>query len=132
MSDRLKYERFLWFHSQVKAGKFPNAVNLAENFELSGRTAQRDIEFIRDHRLDAPLQYNHQHRGYCYTDDSYELPTLWINESNILALSLPVRLASTIPDQWSNLDREIIITAISIEKAPNDATRLRQYSVIQI
>ena len=53
MSDRLKYERFLWFHGQIKAGRFPNAGNLAENFELSGRTAQRDIEFIRD-RLDAP------------------------------------------------------------------------------
>lgn len=98
MSDRLKYERFLWFHSQIKAGKFPNARNLAENFELTGRTAQRDIEFMRD-RLYAPLGYNNKNRGYSYTDDSYELPGLWINESNILALSLAVRLASTIPDQ---------------------------------
>jgi predicted DNA-binding transcriptional regulator YafY len=98
MSDRLKYERFIWFHCQVKAGRFPNAKHFAENFELSGRTAQRDIEFIRD-RLNAPLEYNHLHRGYCYTDDSYELPALWISESNILALSLAVRLASTIPDQ---------------------------------
>jgi predicted DNA-binding transcriptional regulator YafY len=48
MSDRLKYERFLWFHGQIKAGRFPNAGNLADNFELSGRTAQRDIEFIRE------------------------------------------------------------------------------------
>ncbi|GAB6193813.1 helix-turn-helix transcriptional regulator [Desulfocastanea catecholica] len=98
MSDRLKYERFLWFHGQIKAGRFPNADNLADHFELSGRTAQRDIEFIRD-RLDAPLQYHCAKRGYCYTDDSYELPALWISESNILALSLAVRLASTIPDQ---------------------------------
>ena len=98
MSDRLKYERFLWFHRQIKAGKFPNARRLAENFELSGRTAQRDIEFIRD-RLDAPLEYYRPQRGYRYTDDTYELPALWISESNILALSLAVRLASTIPDQ---------------------------------
>lgn len=98
MSDRLKYERFLWFHGQVKAGRFPNASHLAKTFELSGRTAQRDIEFIRD-RLEAPLKYNHQYRGYCYTDDSYELPALWISETNILALSLAVRLASTIPDR---------------------------------
>jgi predicted DNA-binding transcriptional regulator YafY len=97
MSDRLKYERFLWFHWQIKAGGFPNARRLAEIFELSGRTAQRDIEFIRD-RLDAPLQYDHHHRGYRYTDDTYELPGLWISESNILTLSLAVRLASTIPD----------------------------------
>ncbi len=98
MSDRLKYERFLWFHGQIKAGRFPNAGSIAENFELSGRTAQRDIEFMRN-SLDVPLQYIPRHRGYCYTDDTYELPSLWINESNILALSLAVRLASTIPDQ---------------------------------
>ena len=98
MSDRLKYERFLWFHGQVKAGRFPNAGSIAENFELSGRTAQRDIEFMRD-RLNAPLQYNYCRRGYFYTDDTYELPSLWINESNILALSLAVRLATTLPDQ---------------------------------
>jgi predicted DNA-binding transcriptional regulator YafY len=98
MSNRLKYERFLWFHAQVKVGRFPNARLLAENFELSERTAQRDIEFIRD-RLYAPLEYNRQQRGYSYTDESYELPALWISESNILALSLAVRLASTIPDR---------------------------------
>ncbi len=98
MSDRLKYERFLWFHAQVKAGRYPNSVNLAESFEISGRTAQRDIEFIRD-RLEAPLDYSHRYRGYFYTDDTYELPALWVNESNILALSLAVRLASTIPDR---------------------------------
>ena len=98
MSDRLKYERFLWFHGQIKAGRFPHAGNLADNFELSGRTAQRDIEFIRD-RLDAPLQYHRDKPGYCYSDTSYELPSLWIRESNILALSLAVRLTSTIPDQ---------------------------------
>jgi predicted DNA-binding transcriptional regulator YafY len=97
MSDRLKYERFLWFHGQIKEGRFPNAGNLAETFELSGRTAQRDIDFIRD-RLDAPLKYDQQQRGYGYLDDPYELPTQWISESNILVLSLAVRPTSTIPD----------------------------------
>jgi len=98
MSDRLKYERFLWFHGQIKADKFPNARNLAEIFEVSGRTAQRDVEFMRD-RLYAPLEYNRRYSGYSYTDDSYELPALWISETSILALSLAVRLASTLPDQ---------------------------------
>lgn len=98
MSDRLKFERFLWFHTQIKANKSPNASHLVDYFEISSRTAQRDIEFFRD-RLNAPLKYNHQHRGYSYTDDSYELPAQWVSESNILALSLAVRLASTIPDR---------------------------------
>ncbi|TKB25283.1 WYL domain-containing protein [Desulfopila sp. IMCC35006] len=119
MSVRLKYGRFLCFHGQIKAGRFPNANNLAETFELSGRTAQRDIEFIRD-RLDAPLKYNHRHRGYYYTDDSYELPSLWISESNILA--------STIPDQALKDQLCRLIDRIPIITGDKSITCLEQIS----
>ncbi len=98
MSDQLIYERFFWFHGRIKAGRYPNARHLAEEFEISPRTAQRTIEFMRD-RLQAPLRFDHSRRSYRYTDDSYELPGHWINETNILSLALAVRLASTIPDQ---------------------------------
>jgi predicted DNA-binding transcriptional regulator YafY len=67
MGDRLNYERFLWFHGRVKARAYPNASRLADQFEISCRTAQRDIEFMRD-RLRAPLTYAHERKGYTYTD----------------------------------------------------------------
>lgn len=57
MGDRLKFERFLWFHERVKATGYPNAAHLSEKFEISPRTAQRDIEFMRD-RMFAPLLYS--------------------------------------------------------------------------
>ena len=97
MSDRLKYERFLWFHRRIKSGRYPNASSLAVAFEISSRTAQRDIEFMRQ-SLAAPLQYDPAGRGYKYSDDAYELPASWISETNVLALALAVRLASTVPD----------------------------------
>jgi predicted DNA-binding transcriptional regulator YafY len=97
MSDRLKYERFFWFHGQIKANTYPNARPLAEEFEINVRTAQRDIGFMRD-RLAAPLTFDRSRNGYRYTDDSYELPGHWVSETNILALAFAVRLASTIPD----------------------------------
>jgi predicted DNA-binding transcriptional regulator YafY len=97
MSDKLRYDRFFWFHGRIKAGKFPNTGHLRQEFEVSIRTAHRDIDFMRVH-LYAPLQYVNARRGYRYTDDSYELPGHWISETNILALALAVRLASTIPD----------------------------------
>lgn len=37
MSNKVIYERFLWFHSQVKKGRFPNATTLAERFEYRRR-----------------------------------------------------------------------------------------------
>lgn len=97
MGDRLKYERFLWFHERVKALSHPNASHLADKFEISQRTAQRDIEFMRDRML-APLLYSSAHKGYAYTDSSFELPRLRLTEENIISISLAVRLASSLPD----------------------------------
>ncbi len=97
MSDKLRYERFFWFHGRIRAGKFPNAGDLKEKFEVSARTAYRDIDFMRV-TLEAPLVYDPCRRGYRYSDDTYELPGHWISETNVLALALAVRLASTIPD----------------------------------
>ncbi len=96
MSDRLKFERFLWFHERIKAGHHPNAKDIAAQFELSSRTAQRDIEFMCD-RLKAPLSYDYKRKGYKYTNNTYELPAGWFSEENIMALALAARLASTIP-----------------------------------
>ncbi len=97
MGDRLKYERFVWFHEKVKALAYPNANNLARYFEVSHRTAQREIEFMRD-RLHYPLEYSAERKGYCYTDPSFELPRLRLTEENIVAVALAVRLASSLPD----------------------------------
>ncbi|MEW6670500.1 MAG: WYL domain-containing protein [Thermodesulfobacteriota bacterium] len=98
MPSKSLFERFLWFHSWVKAVKYPNARILAEKFEITRKTAQRDIEFMRD-RMRAPLVYVAQQRGYEYEDKSYELPGLWINEDELGALLISSRLASTIPDR---------------------------------
>lgn len=98
MGGRLNYERFLWFHGRVKARAYPNACRLADQFEISCRTAQRDIEFMRD-RLRAPLQYSFERKGYAYTDRSFELPGLLLTEDNIVAVALAVRLASSVPDE---------------------------------
>lgn len=97
MSERLKFERFVWFHTQVKRWRFPNARSLVEAFEVSERTAQRDIDFMRD-RLLAPLAFDRRRNGYRYTDDTFEIPVHWLDEDNLLALALAARLASTIPD----------------------------------
>jgi predicted DNA-binding transcriptional regulator YafY len=97
MSERLKFERFVWFHARVKRLRYPNTRSLVEEFEISERTAQRDIEFMRD-TLQAPLAFDRLRNGYRYTDDTFEMPVHWLDEDNLLALALAARLATTIPD----------------------------------
>ena len=97
MSQRLKFERFIWFHTQIKYQRYPNSRTLVEEFEVSERTAQRDIEFMRD-RLLAPLVFDRSQNGYGYSDDTFEIPVHWLDEEKLLALALAARLASTIPN----------------------------------
>jgi len=97
MSAKIIYERFLWFHQQVKDGRFPNAPMLASRFEVTAKTAQRDIDFMRD-RLQAPLEYVPARRGYRYEDDAYEFPGLWLKEGELMSLLISARLASAVPD----------------------------------
>ena len=40
------YQRMIWFHNRVVENAYPNAGTLAEQFEISNRQAQRDIEYI--------------------------------------------------------------------------------------
>ncbi|MEM3112466.1 MAG: WYL domain-containing protein [Candidatus Anstonellales archaeon] len=98
MAGKLAYERYYWFHGQIKANKYPNARHLAEKFEISHKQAQRDIEFIRD-RIGAPLHYNPFKKGYEYEERRYELPPVWYNEDELLALCMALRLATVIPDR---------------------------------
>jgi predicted DNA-binding transcriptional regulator YafY len=97
MGKKLSYERYYWFHGQIKASHYPNARSLAEKFEISQKQAQREIDFMRD-RLDAPLFYNTARKGYEYEDDGYELPPVWFKEDELLSLCLALRLAAALPD----------------------------------
>jgi predicted DNA-binding transcriptional regulator YafY len=94
MGDHLLFERYQWFHRQVKAGRHPNAAHLAAQFETSRRTAQRDIDRMAD-RLRAPLAYDASRKGYVYTEAGFELPLPQISQEELLAILLARNLLSS-------------------------------------
>lgn len=75
----------LRIHQAVEAGKFPNASTLARNLEVSTKSIQRDIEFMRD-RMGLPIEYNGSRFGYYYTEEVSSFPTLQITEGELAAL----------------------------------------------
>jgi len=79
------YERFIWFDSKVRANKYPNTTVLANQFEISTKTAQRDIEFMRD-RLRCPFQYDVSRKGYYYDDETFSLPMLYLSSGELSSL----------------------------------------------
>lgn len=78
-------ERMLRIHQALQAGKFPNATKLAAELEVSTKSIQRDLDFMRD-RLMLPIEYNAAHRGFHYTAEVTSFPTMHITEGELVAL----------------------------------------------
>ena len=77
--------RMLQLHQQIQAGRFPNCRKLAESLEVSPKTIQRDIEFMRD-RLNLPIEYNQLQFGFFYTEPVASFPSIEVSEGEIIAL----------------------------------------------
>ena len=78
--------RIHWIDQQVRAGKYPNARKIAEQFEISARQAARDIEYLR-YSMGAPLEYDASKNGYYYSDNAFALPSYYVTEEDKRALS---------------------------------------------
>lgn len=89
------YERFIWFDTRVRAGKYPNATSLAAQFEISTKTAQRDIDFMR-YRLRCPLEYDPRRKGYYYKDGTFSLPMVYLSSAELSALMLAKKMLQDI------------------------------------
>jgi predicted DNA-binding transcriptional regulator YafY len=87
------YERILWLHQELKKNRYPKTKDLAERFELSERSAQRVVTFMRD-RMQAPLEYSRLRGGYFYSKEDYELPLAQVSQEEILAVLLARNLLS--------------------------------------
>jgi predicted DNA-binding transcriptional regulator YafY len=78
-------ERMLKIHEAVKAGGFPNQTSLGVDLEVSTKTVQRDLEFMRD-RMNLPLEFDRIRNGYYYEGEVGSLPSVQISEGELLAL----------------------------------------------
>lgn len=77
--------RMLRIHALLQKGKYPNCATLARQLEISTKTAQRDIEFMRD-RLELPVDYDRMRHGYYYTEEVTNFPTVQVSEGEVVAL----------------------------------------------
>ena len=72
-------------HAALLGGTYPNCATLAREIEVSVKTIQRDIEFMRD-QLDLPIEYDESKRGYWYTEKVTGFPSVQITEGELMAL----------------------------------------------
>ncbi len=86
LSSRPPIARMIAIHNTLKEEAFPNANTLSKQLEVSPRTIQRDMEFMRD-QLGLPIDYDDSRFGFYYTSEVEAFPTIHLSEGELLALS---------------------------------------------
>ena len=112
MGSKNIYERFIWFDHRVRSGKYPNATSLSGQFEISVKTAQRDIEFMRD-RLNSPLLYDKTSKGYYYEDDTFSLPMVYLSSGELASLLIARKFLQDISGGYIGKELSAIIEKIT-------------------
>jgi predicted DNA-binding transcriptional regulator YafY len=84
---RTALARIYYIDSQIAAGKYPNAGQLAKGYETSMATIHRDIDYMRC-ALNAPIEYNAEHRGFYYAKKTFRLPARYASAGDMMALGM--------------------------------------------
>ena len=78
--------RMLRIHERLRAGgPRTNCRELARELEVSYKTVQRDIDFMRD-QLELPIDYDPASRGFFYSQPVVQFPSVQVSEGELVAL----------------------------------------------
>src|SRR5690625_4340896 len=83
--SRPPLERMQRIHQMLLKNTYPNCTSLAELLEVSTKTVQRDINFMRD-RQSLPIEFDPVRNGYFYTEAVKSLPAVQVTEGEVVAL----------------------------------------------
>ena len=86
-----QHSRLLFIDRKIREKRYPNRFSLAEEWETSYKTIQRDLDYMR-YELNAPIEYSAKERGFYYTEEQYRLPAIDVRESDLFAIYLADKL----------------------------------------
>jgi predicted DNA-binding transcriptional regulator YafY len=67
------------FHA-IKTGRYPNRTQLARSIEVTTKTIQRDLDYMR-FQLNLPIEFDYARRGYYFTRPMTDLPLFQLTEA---------------------------------------------------
>lgn len=87
-----QYARLIELDRKIRDGDYPNCLTFAVDWGVSQKTIQRDIDFLRD-QCGAPIAYDRERKGFYYENNSWWLPSVTLNEGDLIGVLLAVRVA---------------------------------------
>ncbi len=92
-----QHRRLIFIDQQIGSGIYPNCFQLSKGWEVSSKTIQRDLDYLRD-ELGAPIEYSPLHRGYYYREPTWRLPAIQLSEGDLFFISV----AEKVLEQYEN------------------------------
>jgi len=92
---RRPFERMHKIHQAISEGRLPNCSSLAKELEVTPKTVQRDITFMRD-SFCLPLVYDKKRHGFVYEGEVEGFPDFEIGAEEIAAMFLARSAADAI------------------------------------
>lgn len=89
---RPPFLRMLRIHELLSADRAPNCSILAREFEVSVKTVQRDVDFMRD-QLMLPIEYDSREHGFFYSRPVGQFPLITVSEGEVVALLVAQKAA---------------------------------------
>ncbi|GAB4168178.1 MAG: WYL domain-containing protein [Terrimicrobiaceae bacterium] len=119
----------LRIHERLAAGRYPNCAGLAVELEVSAKTVQRDIDFMRDQLL-LPVGYDAVRHGFYYTKPVSQFPLVNVSQGELVALLIAQKaveqyrgtafegpLRSALEKLASSLDQETSVSLHALSEA---------------
>jgi proteasome accessory factor B len=85
LMTRPPLDRMQRIFQAIKQGRYPNRIRLATDIEVTTKTIQRDIDFMRD-RLGLPIDYNDQRQGYEFSQPVESFPMVELSEAELVSV----------------------------------------------
>ena len=85
LMTRPPLDRMQQIFQAIKAGRYPNRLTLSTDIEVTTKTIQRDLDFMRD-RLNLPIAYNDKRQGYEFTQPVESFPMVELSEAELISV----------------------------------------------
>lgn len=140
--------RVAWWDAEMRRAAYPSLDACCRQFEISARTARRDLDFLRD-QFGAPVAYDRRRNGYFYTEPGFTLPAMRLSEGEVVALFLAekvlrqyqgtayaadlraafAKLCASLPEQVS-VDLGGLASALSFDLGPARAVNVTTFECL--
>jgi proteasome accessory factor B len=88
---KTQFSRLLELDQRIRNREYPNCLKFAAYWEVSQKTVQRDIDYLRD-QCGAPIAYDREKKGFYYENAAWMLPSVMLSEGDLLAVLLASRV----------------------------------------